>query len=73
MNEALLACLSHKIAEEFCGAIVGEIIYHDDVVVEGGLLRKGTAYSIGNGAHTVANGDDDRSLNGEVLLVEVGT
>ena len=47
------------------------VIHHDDIILERGLLRQGALYSILDGLGTIEDGNDNGSLDVELLLVEV--
>ena len=53
------------------GAVGAVVINDDDIEGEGCLLRKGALYGVLDSAHTVVDGNDDRGLHGERLLVEI--
>ena len=59
--------------ENVGGAIGRMVVDNDDIKLERSLLRQSRAYSIGNGASTIEDRNDDRSLILKVLLIEVGS
>ena len=60
-----------KFPNSLCCAVRTAIVHHNQVIGEGGLLLQNTADSIADGAFSVADGDDDRSLNGKLAFREV--
>ena len=48
------------------------VVDDDDIIFKGGLLLQGTADGVGNGLGAVEDGNDDRGLDRELLLAEVG-
>ena len=50
-------------------AVGGVVVDHQHVVGKVGLLCEHAAHSVGNGAYTVANGNDNAGLHGVVGVV----
>ena len=57
--------------ENFGGSVGGMVIDHDDIIGKLRFLRKRTFHGIGDGFCAVENGNDNRCLDAEILLVEV--
>ena len=57
--------------QQLCRTVCRVIIDHNDIELEVGLLPECTAYGIEDGLLAVIDWDDDRSLDLEVLFVEI--
>ncbi len=57
--------------QHLAGTVARVVVHHDDVEGKRRLLREGALHGVPDGAYAVVDGDDDRCLMAEGLLVEV--